>query len=110
MYIPNDPDIDMRLVSEKVDIYALGAVLFHILTTHSPRGKMKKERMDGVRQEVAQGVVPILPAPYNTSTSTSVRAFRKAMDLCFVVDPEQRGTSHQIASILRKAAKEYDKD
>jgi hypothetical protein len=109
MYIPNDSEIDMRLISEKVDIYALGAVLFHILTTHSPRGKLKKERMDGVRAEVARGVAPILPAPYNTSTSTSVRAFRKAMDLCFVVDPDHRGTSHEIASILRNALNEYEK-
>lgn len=110
MYIPNNTQIDMRLVTEKVDVYALGAVLFHILTTHSPRGKMKKERMVGVREEVAQGIAPPLPAPYNTSTSTAVVAIRHAMDLCFVVNPAKRGTSRQVASLLRKAVKDYGKD
>jgi serine/threonine protein kinase len=33
------------LVDEKVDIYALGNILYHTLTCHSARGKQKRERM-----------------------------------------------------------------
>eukprot|EP00980_Cylindrotheca_fusiformis_P012159 scaffold2939_cov123-Cylindrotheca_fusiformis.AAC.3 len=108
MFIPNNTRTEMRLVTEKVDVYALGAVLFHILTTHAPRGKMKKERMDHVRKEVAQGVAPKLPAPYNTTTSPAVKAFRQAMDLCFVVDPVKRGTAHEVASLLQNMVKKYE--
>lgn len=108
MYLPEDVEVDMRLVTEKVDVYALGAVLFHILTTHSPRGKMKQERMAEVREVVARGVAPFLPAPYNVSDSPAVKAIREAMELCFVVDPVQRGSSHQVAKILQDAVKMYE--
>ena len=70
---------------------------------------MKKERMDEVREQVAQGQRPILSDEYKSSSSKAVIAFRKAMDLCFVVDPEQRGTSEQVATILRETLLEYIK-
>ena len=108
MYIPEKGE-PLRNITEKVDVYALGGVLYHILTTHSPRGKMKKERMDEVREQVAQGQRPTLSDEYESSSSKAVIAFRKAMDLCFVVDPEQRGTSEQVATILRETLFEYVK-
>jgi hypothetical protein len=36
------------IVNENVNVCALGNELFHVLTTHSPQGKMKKEPMDKV--------------------------------------------------------------
>ena len=97
-------------VDEKVDVYALGEVLFHILTTHGPRGKMKKERMDEVRALVKEGVRPTMWEPYlnggkdgSLKKNNIVRAFEKAMDLCFEMDPKQRGTSIQVARVLHKA-------
>eukprot|EP00536_Pseudo-nitzschia_multiseries_P017934 jgi/Psemu1/248464/estExt_Genewise1.C_19500008 len=100
----------ITLVDEKVDIYALGAVLFHILTTHGPRGKMKKPRMEEVRALVRNGVRPTMFEPYVTGgkdggllTNRIVRAFFKAMDLCFEPDPKKRGTAVQVARVLHKA-------
>ena len=107
MYIPPKGE-ELRKVTEKVDVYALGGVLFHILTTHSPRGKMKRERMELVREQVARGERPILPEPYLSSNSTAVKAFRKAMDRCFVVNPNERGSSHEVASILQEALLQYN--
>jgi serine/threonine protein kinase len=99
---PEEMDLtSTAMVNEKVDVYALGNVLFHILTTHSPRGKMKKERMDSVRDVVRQGIRPPLPEPYASDhKSVIVKAFRHAMDLCFHADPHQRGTSKQVARVL----------
>jgi serine/threonine protein kinase len=91
------------MINEKVDIYSLGAVLFHILTTHAPRGKMKKERMEGVRVEVEQGIRPTLMEPFASDPSPIVQAFRDAMDLCFHEDPRKRGTSGEVATILYRA-------
>jgi hypothetical protein len=96
-----DTNLDtLNFVDEKVDVYALGAVLFHILTTHSPRGKMKKERMEGVRATVQQGIRPTLMEPWASRQEPVVKAFREAMDLCFHADPKQRGTTAQVATIL----------
>lgn len=91
------------VVNEKVDVYALGSVLFHILTTHSPRGKMKKERMNEVRTLVVDGVRPTLMEPWASSKDGIVKAFRKAMQICHHPDPEERGTAAEVAIILHKA-------
>jgi serine/threonine protein kinase len=87
-------------VDEKVDVYALGNILFHILTTHSPRGKMKKERMEEVRADVLAGVKPEIPEFYAKHQDPAIKAIREAMDLCFVFEPEKRASSRQVANIL----------
>jgi serine/threonine protein kinase len=90
-------------INEKVDMYSLGAILFHILTTHSPRGKMKLELMEGIRDDVVRGVAPVLPAPFDSMTDTITMAFKKAMDRCFVVDPKKRASADEIVGILFEA-------
>jgi hypothetical protein len=62
---------------------------------------MKRERMDSVRDVVRQGIRPALPEPFASDhKSVIVKAFRQAMDLCFHNDPEQRGTTKQVARVL----------
>lgn len=106
---------DKTFVDEKVDVYALGEVLFHILTTHGPRGKMKKYRMEEVRALVKEGVPPVMWEPYASGGKNGalkkngiVKAFMKAMDLCFEKDPKKRGTSIQVARVLHKALKKEE--
>lgn len=95
------------MATEKVDVYALGNVLFHILTTHSPRGKMKKERMEEVRTLVRAGERPKMLEPFvsdpNLKRHRIVKAFLKAMDLCFEMEPAKRGSSIDVARVLHKA-------
>jgi serine/threonine protein kinase len=101
------------MVTEKVDVYALGNVLFHILTTHAPHGKMKKERMEEIRDKVRQGIRPTMLEPYATGSISKhriVKAFLKAMDLCFQADPSKRGTAIQVARVFHKALKEREKE
>merc|ERR1712183_752836 len=94
-------------VTEKVDVYALGSVLFHVLTTHSPRGKMKKWLADAARERVRLGAPPEMREPYSSGGKDGklkrdpiVRAFLKAMDLCFEKDPRRRGTAIRVARVL----------
>lgn len=108
---PEEMDMSHQtMVDEKVDIYALGEVLFHILTTHGPRGKMIKDRMEEVRAIVQKGIRPDMWEPYvsggtdgTLTKNPIVRAFMRAMDLCFESDPMKRGTSIQVARVLHKA-------
>ena len=88
------------LVNEKVDVYALGNILYHTLTTHSARGKQHKERMDQVRPQVAANVRPEIPIVFRNSTDPSVVAMLQAMDLCWQTNPAERGTAEQVAAIL----------
>jgi hypothetical protein len=107
---PEEMDLSHQaIVNEKVDIYALGNILFHILTTHSPRGKMQRERMDGVRDAVRAGVRPELPKIYRKSKDPIVLAFKEAIDMCFEPNPALRATSRQVADRLYEALQEFKK-
>lgn len=88
------------LIDEKVDIYALGNILYHTLTTHSARGRQRKERMDKVRPLVAAGVRPIIPELFANSTDPNVVAIIKAIDLCWEKDPKRRASAEEVASVL----------
>lgn len=95
-----------NLLDESVDIYALGNILFHILTTHSPRGKMKRERMEDVRQVVAKGIRPTLAQEFTKNKDPSIVAIRTALYKCQEFDPKKRPTAREIATMLIKAVSE----
>lgn len=93
-------------LDEKVDVFSLGSILFHILTTHSPRGKMKDYRMEEVRAMVLQGIEPKIPEPFASDNSTATAAFKKAMSRCFVKDPAHRASAQEVLEILLDALEE----
>lgn len=88
------------LVDEKVDLYALGNILFHILTSHSPWGKMKPERIPDVRPKVAKGIRPPIPNQFLKDKNPHTRAIVKAIESCWVTDPTKRASAEDVASIL----------
>jgi serine/threonine protein kinase len=95
---------DRPLLNEKVDVYALGNLIFYILTLQHPRGlKNKKERIAAVREKVASGEPPVLEETYAKSEDPAVEAFREAMKLCFEPDPRKRGSAREAADILLTA-------
>jgi serine/threonine protein kinase len=92
------------LLNEKVDVYALGNLIFYILTLQHPRGlKNKKERIAAVREKVASGEPPVLEETYSKSKDPVVEAFREAMKQCFEPDPRKRGSAREVADILLTA-------
>ena len=91
------------LVDEKVDIYALGNILYHTLTSHSSHGKQTRDRMDGVRPIVAAGIKTKIPEHYANSKDPNVIAIIKAIDLCWAKDPKDRATAEEIAMGLYDA-------
>lgn len=91
------------LVDEKVDIYALGNILYHTLTSHSSHGKQTRDRMDGVRPIVAAGIKTKIPEHYANSKDPNVVAIIKAIDLCWAKDPKDRATAEEIAMGLYDA-------
>ena len=97
---PNPPPL-----TEKVDVYALGNILWDLLTTHSPWGKMKKERQDEVRPKVAKGMLPKLPPPYDklTRQDPALRAMKDAMYKCWKWNPKDRPSAGEIAHDLLEA-------
>jgi serine/threonine protein kinase len=90
-------------VDENVDVYALGNILFHTLTTHSARGKQHKDRMNEVRPIVAAGIRPVIPAYFRKSKDPNVIAIVKAINLCWSKDPAERASAEEVAAVLYEA-------
>mmetsp|Transcript_30742 Transcript_30742/g.70841 ORF Transcript_30742/g.70841 Transcript_30742/m.70841 type:complete len:121 (-) Transcript_30742:102-464(-) len=91
------------MVDEKVDVYSLGSVMYHVLVGQAPRGKMKKERVPLVRPAVARGDFPVLPEELANATETSLVVLRKAIRWCHTVDPVERPSARQVADFLLEA-------
>ena len=93
-------------LTEKIDIYSLGNIMWDILTTHSPRGKMTKELEANVRPSVARGELPTWPSDFNKTrltTDPALAAIDKAMRKCLRANPEDRPTAGEIADELSEA-------
>lgn len=99
-------------LNEKVDVYALGNILFYLLTTHSPWGKSDKSkaRQACVRNNVMRGQPPVLPEEYQNSTSAGVLIFKNAMSKCFVLEPTKRGSAREVADSLTKGFIKLNRD
>jgi Protein kinase domain len=88
------------MIDEKVDIYALGNILYHTLTSHAPWGKMKKERIPEVRPKVAVGIHPQISKLYTHDKDPHIKALVKAINMCWVLDPVKRATAEEVAAVL----------
>lgn len=90
-----------QLLSEKVDIYSLGTLLYMLLTGIEPLGKEhKKRRLKSVSNEVSRGRATTLPDEYEQSIDPIVSAFRNAIRSCWTLEPEKRPMAMEIANDL----------
>ena len=73
--------------------------------------------MEDARSLVRDGIRPIMREPYLSGGTNGhlkqnrvVKAFMKAMDLCYERDPNKRGTAIQVARVLHKALSKEELD
>ena len=103
---PEEMQSNPTRLTEKIDVYALGNILWDILTTHSPRGRMQKDLQDDIRPLVARGDLPEWPSDFNKTkliTDPALKAIEKAMMKCLRAKPEDRPTAGEVAYDLSEA-------
>lgn len=108
--VPEAEGSPARRITEAVDVYSLGNVLYLLLTGLEPRGKeKKKERYQIVSSIVASGARPTLPEFYALSDLPPVVALRKAVFRCYEPNPALRPTAMEIAQDLFAALNTREK-
>jgi hypothetical protein len=86
--------------TEKVDVFALGNVLYFLLTRETPfMGMKSKEAMAIVRKG---GHAKVKDKRILKSKHRFEKSMLKAMEMCFVVDPSKRPGAQEVANVLKK--------
>lgn len=91
---------------EKSDTYALGNLLFQVLTTHQPWTWLEPDGRLSVEEVIRKkldGDLPFIPTKFHGGNKTGTRAIYYATIACYEHDPENRPTSFQLAQALRIA-------
>jgi serine/threonine protein kinase len=91
---------DEQNLTEKVDIFSMGHILFRLICGHEPWNKLEpggKPAKDEIDQKVRKGKLPFIPDFVMNSDDKEVIAIREAMLRCYAVDPLQRPSAREIA-------------
>lgn len=91
-------------LDEKIDIYALGGLLYHILTRSRPYNDIRDNQME-LKRRKQNGIFPSWDK-IKGDNDTVTLAFRKAVEQCMQPDPKNRPTARQVANDLDKAYKQ----
>ena len=95
-------------VSEKIDVYSLGNVLFQILTRHQPWTWIEPEgplSTEEVAKRKLEGMAPTFPDRILDSDKLTHQALYYATLACYESDPAKRPTAFQLFKGLSKAYK-----
>ena len=96
------------VVTEKIDIYAMGNVLFRLVAGVSPWKKpgvsslAAEDKMDIALAKRYNGTLPDLPPNVNLD-DPALRILYEAMQLCFRFDPKERPTAKELVEFLEQS-------
>jgi|AntRauTorckE5430_2_1112549.scaffolds.fasta_scaffold00511_10 serine/threonine protein kinase len=95
-------------LSAKVDVFSLGHIFYRIICGHEPWNRLEQGRKpssDVLARKVKAGILPRVPQNVMESTDPVVVAIRKAMFMCYTVDPMNRPSSKYVAAFLDEELK-----
>jgi serine/threonine protein kinase len=100
----------MPIVTEKVDLYGLGNVLFVLAVGIKPwmksaKAKISPEERDLISHvKLFNGTIPGVPMRIQRSRDPAIQALLKAMYKCYRFDPKERPSARNIADLLESEA------
>lgn len=103
-------------LSEKIDIYALGNVMYRFAVGHSPwkkangRSLTSDEKRQVALLKLTEGKLPDVPNEVLHSNNPATQGLLQIMRECYHHDPTQRPTAKQIVNELQVIINDYKED
>mmetsp|Transcript_29355 Transcript_29355/g.45403 ORF Transcript_29355/g.45403 Transcript_29355/m.45403 type:complete len:618 (+) Transcript_29355:56-1909(+) len=104
-----EDELSIGFIDEKIDVYALGNILYKIAVGNSPWkynfNKAKKildEHKEKITRSKLKGGKPKVPDEVKNSEDPSIQAVLTAMDRCYRNDPDIRPSAREISDYLNK--------
>ena len=104
----SEDELSTGFLTEKIDIYALGNILYKIAVGSSPWKydyKGAKRITPDMKAKIARaklrGAKPKLPVEVRNSTDPRIKAILTAMDRCYRNNPQLRPSARELASYLK---------
>jgi serine/threonine protein kinase len=105
-----ESDTRPPIVTEKIDIYALGNVFYRLAVGASPwkrpgaKKLSREEKIEVARLKRTNGTLPAIPNDIINSPDPAIQALLKAMYSCYQFDPLRRPTAAQVVTMLSRSS------
>jgi len=103
----DDGGLSTGFLNEKIDVYALGNILYKIAVGNSPwkfnfnkAPKILEEHKEKITKMKLEGRKPKIPDEVRNSDDPSIRAVLTAMDRCYRNDPDIRPSAREVSDYL----------
>lgn len=104
-----EDSLSIGFLNEKIDVYALGNILYKIAVGKSPwkynfnkAPKILDEHKEKITRAKLKGGKPKVPDEAKNSEDPSIQAVLTAMDRCYRNDPDVRPSAREISDFLNK--------
>jgi serine/threonine protein kinase len=110
VYSEYESDTHPPIVTEKIDVYALGNVLYRLAVGASPwkrpgsKKLSREEKDETARLKRTNGTLPAIPDDIVNSPDPAIQALLQAMHLCYRFDPLKRPTAAQVVTALSRSS------
>lgn len=94
---------ETRYLTAKADVFSLGHIFYRLICGHEPWNKFEvggKPTSAAIAMKVKNGILPRMPEYVLSSKDPEIIAIRKAMIMCYTVEPNERPSSKAIAKFL----------
>lgn len=111
-----DTKEERPVVTEKIDIYALGNIFYRLAVGLSPWKKAgsfrltPEEKEDVARAKRFNGTLPDVPEAIQNSSDPAVQALLEIMRYCYRFQPKQRPTAQEVVAFLKKALQQIEQE
>jgi len=101
-------ELNGKNMTEKIDVFALGGILYYVLTGKKPFALDAGPKKKGLYDKIRDGDLPFIPSHLQNSTHPAFDVIFQSIQKCWAFRPEDRPSSKQIHLSLLRVQKKLE--